>query len=263
MMTEYTPEEMMIVEVSRRIPDGSVCFVGVGRPTLAAGLARSTRAPNVTLVFESGAIGAKPTRPPHSIADSELAETADFVVSTPEMFAYWLGGGHIDIGILGAAQIDRHGNINSTVVGPYDRPTVRLPGAGGAPEIAGASTATFVMAPHQARIFVPKLDFRTTIGRGDRAQDRADLGLPGVGVQLVVTDLCVMEFDPTSAELVLTRLHQGIEVDEVRRANGWDLKIAADVDRTAPPTEYEISSLRTFITTAPPSSNKTALDLPA
>ncbi len=155
MTVDYTPEEMMIVETSRRIPDGTVCFVGVGRPTLAAGLARTTRTPNVVLVFESGAIGAKPTRPPHSIADGELAETADMVVPTPEMFAYWLGGGKIDVGILGTAQIDPYGNLNSTIVGPsYEHPKVRLPGAGGAPEIATAAHTTFVLAPHQRRVFV-------------------------------------------------------------------------------------------------------------
>ena len=132
----YTQEEMMAVEAARRLHDGTVCFVGIGLPSLAANLARATHAPDCVLIYESGTIGAKPKTPPLSIGDGELAETADTVVSVPEMFAYWLQGGRIDVGFLGAAQIDRHGNLNSTVIGPYERPKVRLPGGGGAPEIA-------------------------------------------------------------------------------------------------------------------------------
>src|SRR5437870_10263008 len=155
---------MMAVEASRRLTNDNVCFVGIGLPSLAANLARRTHAPRCVLVYESGTIGAKPTKLPLSIGDGELAETADAVVSVPEMFAYWLQSGRIGIGFLGAAQIDRHGNLNSTVIGDYDRPTVRLPGGGGAPEIAASVRDVFVMLRHSRRAFVPKLDFTTSVG---------------------------------------------------------------------------------------------------
>src|SRR6478609_3679325 len=141
----YTREEMMAVEAARRLADGTVCFVGIGLPSLAANLARQTHAPGCVLIYESGTIGARPTELPLSIGDGELAETADSVVSVPEMFAYWLQGGRIDVGFLGAAQIDSRGNLNSTVIGDYDSPTVRLPGGGGAPEIATSCKDVFVM----------------------------------------------------------------------------------------------------------------------
>src|SRR5438477_8110479 len=150
----YTADEMMAVEAARRLHDGDVCFVGIGLPSLAANLARATHAPGCVLVYESGTIGAKPSELPLSIGDSQLAETADAVVSVPEMFGYWLQGGRIDIGFLGAAQIDRHGNLNSTVIGDYDAPTVRLPGGGGAPEIASSVRRVFVMLRHSPRAFV-------------------------------------------------------------------------------------------------------------
>src|SRR5436305_7467197 len=154
----------MAVSAARRLSDGTVCFVGIGLPSLAANLARATHAPDCVLIYESGAIGAKPTRPPLSIGDGELAETADAVVSVPEMFAYWLQGGRIDVGFLGAAQIDRHGNLNSTVIGSYDAPKVRLPGGGGAPEIATNCKNIFVMLKQSPRTFVERLDFTTSLG---------------------------------------------------------------------------------------------------
>src|SRR4051794_34768099 len=160
----YTREEMMAVEAARRLVDGTVCFVGIGLPSLAANLARHTHAPACVLIYESGTIGARPTELPLSIGDGELAETADSVVSVPEMFADWLQGGRIDVGFLGAAQIDRHGNLNSTVIGPYDHPTVRLPGGGGAPEIATSCREVFVMLKQSRRTFVERLDFRTSVG---------------------------------------------------------------------------------------------------
>jgi glutaconate CoA-transferase subunit B len=159
----YTADEMMAVAAARRLRDGTVCFVGIGLPSQAANLARATHAPGCVLIYESGAIGAKPTRLPLSIGDGELAETADAVVSVPEIFSYWLQGGWIDVGFLGAAQIDRFGNLNSTVIGEYDRPKVRLPGAGGAPEIAAWCGETFVMLRQTPRTFVEQLDFRTTV----------------------------------------------------------------------------------------------------
>jgi glutaconate CoA-transferase subunit B len=223
----YSADEMMAVEAARRLHDGDVCFVGIGLPSLAANLARRTHAPGCVLIYESGAIGAKPTRLPLSIGDGELAETADAVVSVPEMFAYWLQSGRISVGFLGAAQIDRHGNLNSTVIGEYETPRVRLPGAGGAPEIATSVGKVFVMLRHSARAFVEKLDFTTS--RGDR-------------VRVVVTDLGILE--PRDGELTLVRIHPGVTVDQVRAATAWELRVASDVTETSPPSDVELAALR-------------------
>jgi glutaconate CoA-transferase, subunit B len=225
--------ELMAVSAARRLRDGEVCFVGIGLPSLAANLARATHAPNCVLIYESGTIGAKPTELPLSIGDGELAETADAVVSVPEMFAYWLQGERIDIGFLGAAQIDRHGNLNSTVIGAdYDHPKVRLPGGGGAPEIATSVRDVFVMLKQSPRSFVERLDFKTSVG------DR---------VRVVVTDLGVLEPDD-DGELTLTHVHPGVEPDEVRAATEWDLRVAQDLAVTEPPSEAELSALRSFRT---------------
>jgi glutaconate CoA-transferase subunit B len=223
----FSADEMMAVEASRRLTNDNVCFVGIGLPSLAANLARRTHAPRCVLVYESGTIGAKPTRLPLSIGDGELAETADAVVSVPEMFAYWLQAGRIDVGFLGAAQIDRHGNLNSTVIGDYVTPKVRLPGAGGAPEIATSVADVFVMLRQTPRAFVEQLDFKTS--RGDR-------------VRVVVTDLGILE--PRDGELTLVRVHPGVGVDDVRAATGWDLAVADDVGVTEPPTGVELEALR-------------------
>jgi glutaconate CoA-transferase subunit B len=225
----YTADEMMAVEAARRLTDGDVCFVGIGLPSLAANLARATHAPGCVLIYESGTIGAKPVELPLSIGDGELAETADSVVSVPEMFAYWLQGGHMDVGFLGAAQIDRWGNLNSTVIGDYDSPKVRLPGGGGAPEIATAARKVFVMLRQTPRAFVEKLDFLTSVG------DR---------VELVVTDLGILEPDPETRELTLTLLHPGIGVDQAHEATGWELRVADELGETQPPTEEELTTLR-------------------
>jgi glutaconate CoA-transferase, subunit B len=219
--------DAMVVEAARRLSDDDVCFVGIGLPSLAANLARATHAPNCVLIYESGAIGAKPTLPPLSIGDGELAETADAVVSVPEIFAYWLQGGRIDVGFLGAAQIDRHGNLNSTVIGAYDAPRVRLPGAGGAPEIARNAREVFVLMPQTPRTFVERLDFVTSVG------DR---------VRLVVTELGVLE--PRDGELTLVAVHPGIDVERAREATGWELRVAGDLAVTEPPTEAELAALR-------------------
>jgi glutaconate CoA-transferase subunit B len=223
----FTSDEMMAVEASRRLTNENVCFVGIGLPSLAANLARRTHAPNCVLVYESGTIGAKPTKLPLSIGDGELAETADAVVSVPEMFAYWLQAGRIDVGFLGAAQIDRHGNLNSTVIGDYERPKVRLPGGGGAPEIATSVDNVYVMLRQTPRAFVEKLDFKTS--RGDR-------------VRLVVTDLGILE--SRDGELTLVQVHPGVAVGDVRAATGWDLAVAAEVAITEPPSGAELEALR-------------------
>jgi glutaconate CoA-transferase, subunit B len=223
----FTADEMMAVEASRLLSNGNVCFVGIGLPSLAANLARRTHAPNCVLVYESGTIGAKPTKLPLSIGDGELAETADAVVSVPEMFAYWLQAGRIDVGFLGAAQIDRHGNLNSTVIGDYATPKVRLPGGGGAPEIATSVANVYVMLRQTPRAFVDQLDFKTS--RGDR-------------VRVVVTDLGILE--SRDGELTLVRVHPGVTVDDVRVATGWNLAVADDVAETEPPTGAELDALR-------------------
>ncbi len=242
----YTSEEMMVVAAARRLRDGITCFVGIGSPSRAANLARRTHAPACVLIYESGTIGAKPRRLPLSIGDGELAETADAVVSVPEIFAYWLQGGRIDVGFLGAAQIDAHGNVNSTVIGAYEAPRVRLPGGGGAPEIAAFCRETFVMLAQSPRTFVERLDFCSTVGFGDGPGSRERLGFSGAGVTAVITDLGVLEPDLATCELVLTALHPGVRTDQVRASTGWDLRVAADVATGAPPTESELTVLRGF-----------------
>jgi glutaconate CoA-transferase subunit B len=224
----YTSQEMMTIAASRELRDGLVVLVGVGPPNAAANLARRLHAPNTVLVYESGAIGAKPRRLPLSIGDDDLAETADELVSVPEMFNYWVGGGRIDVGFLGAAQIDRHGSINTTVIGPYGSPKVRLPGAGGAPEIAARASEVIVLVQHSNRVFVDKLDFVTSIGPGKIA---------------VITDLGVLR-PGEDGELELTAVHDGVEPQQVVEATGWPLRVVADPERTPAPTEEELDTLR-------------------
>ncbi len=243
-MSAYTPEEMMAVAASRRLRDGAVCFVGIGLPSRAANLARATHAPGCVLIYESGTIGAKPHNLPLSIGDGELAETADAVVGVPEIFAYWLQGGRIDVGFLGAAQIDRFANLNSTVIGPYDHPKVRLPGGGGAPEIAASCKETLVIIKHSPRTFVDQLAFRTSVGFGDGPGSREALGFTGGGVSAVITDMGELQPDPSTCELTLTRLHPGVDADQVVAATGWPLRVAADVATNTPPTDRELEALR-------------------
>jgi glutaconate CoA-transferase, subunit B len=242
--TAVTPAEMMAVAAARPLHDGLSCFVGIGAPSTAANLARATHAPNLVLIYESGCIGAKPTRLPLSIGDGELAETADVVVSVPEIFNYWLQAGRIDVGFLGAAQLDRFANLNSTVIGRYESPTVRLPGAGGAPEIAASCRQIFIMMGQSRRTFVETVDFRTSVGFGDGPGDRERLGLVGGGPTLVITDLGILRPDPETCELVLTEVHPGVTVEQVRESTGWDLRIADDVAVTEPPTDEELMALR-------------------
>jgi glutaconate CoA-transferase subunit B len=225
----WSADEMMAIEAARRLRDGTVCFVGIGLPSLAANLARATHAPNCVLIYESGTIGAKPQQLPLSIGDGELAETADAVVSVPEMFGYWLQGGRIDVGFLGAAQIDRFANLNSTVIGDYDRPKVRLPGGGGAPEIATQARDVFVMLRQSRRTFVERVDFVTSVGER---------------VSVVVTDLGILERESATGELTLTRVHPGIDVEQAREATGWDLRVSDTVRETEAPTAAELRALR-------------------
>lgn len=239
-----TPVEMMTVVAARAIADGAVCFVGIGLPSAAANLALRTHAPRAVLIYESGVIGARPRMLPLSIGDGELTEGALAIVSLPEIFTYWLQGGRVDVGFLGAAQIDRFGNLNSTVIGPYDRPMTRLPGAGGAPEIAASARETIIVMPHSRRALVERLDFMTTVGHARGSGTRAWLGLPGSGPSRVITSLGVLDPDPETQELTLTAVHEGVTVDAVLRETAWKLKVASQVAALAPPTPEELATLR-------------------
>jgi len=228
------------VAVARMLRDGEVCFVGVGLPSLAALLAQRAGAPSIYLVYESGVLGTRPPRLPLSVADHGLAGTAQTLVPVPEMFNYWLQGGHVDVGLLGAAQVDRFGNVNSTVVGgTYTGPRVRLPGAGGAPEIASAAGRVVIMVRQSVRSFVNAVDFVTTVGHRVGNATRRDLGFPGRGPVAVVTDIGVYEPDPDSGELVLVALQPGRAVDEAVAMTGWDLQVAPELRRLEPPTADE------------------------
>ncbi|HVN09960.1 MAG TPA: CoA-transferase subunit beta [Patescibacteria group bacterium] len=235
---------MMTVAAARLLQNGDVCFVGIGLPSAAANLARLTHAPDVVLIYESGPIGAKPDVLPLSIGDGSLAETADTVVSTSEIFRYWLQGGRVTVGFLGAAQIDRYANINTTVIGEYTHPKTRLPGAGGAPEIAACAGKVILVLRQTARAFVERLDFITSVGHLDGGDARKRLGLPGKGPVAVVTDLCLMAPDAATKELTVTHLHPGVTADRVRAATGWQICFAEAVKEAAPPSPRELAALR-------------------
>jgi glutaconate CoA-transferase subunit B len=242
-----TTDEVQTVVAARRLANTKTVFIGVGRPSTAAILARSVHNPELVLIYESGTIGAKPFRIPLSIGDGELSETADVVVSVPEMFNYWIGAGRVEVAFLGAAQVDRFANLNSTVIGDYDSPRTRLPGAGGAPEIASNCGEVIVTVAHSQRTLVERLDFLTTFGHGDGPGARQRLGLRGEGPTAVITDLGVLEPDPASRELTLTQLHEGVTVDQARAATGWDLAVAEQPLITERPTETELDALRELL----------------
>jgi glutaconate CoA-transferase subunit B len=242
-----TAEETMTIAAAREVRDRQVLLVGVGPPNAAANLARRLHAPDCVLVYESGAIEAKPVRLPLSIGDDDLAETAAELVSVPEMFNYWVGAGRIDVGFLGAAQIDRFGNINTTVIGPYDHPTTRLPGSGGACEIAINARQVFVIMRQSARSFVESIDFRTSpgnLGGAEQAERiRREGGWLGRGPTVVVTDLGIYDFDETG-EMRLVSLHPGATLEAVRSTIGWVVRVADDVASTPPPTPEELRLIR-------------------
>jgi glutaconate CoA-transferase, subunit B len=242
-----TAGEQQTIVAARRLAPARSVFIGVGRPSTAAILARRLYNHELVLVYESGTIGAKPDRIPLSIGDGELAETADFVVSVPEMFNYWIGAGRIEVAFLGAAQIDRYANLNSTAIGPYEKPKVRLPGAGGAPEIAASCGEVAIVAPHSPRTLVERLDFRSTVGFGDGPGDRERLGYRGRGPSAVITDLGVLEPDPDTCVLTLTAIHPGVEVERVREATGFELEVASALVRTEPAGERELEALRELV----------------
>ena len=240
----WTAVEMMTVSAARALADDDVCFVGIGLPSAACNLARLTHAPRLRLVYESGTIETRPDVLPLSIGDGELCETALTTVSVPEMFQYWLQGGRITIGFLGGAQVDRFGNLNSTVIGDYARPSVRLPGGGGAPEIAACCRRTFIVMRHSRRAFVDKLAFVTTLGHGPTGQERRALGLTTEGPVLLVSDLCVMRPHAETKELQVMSLHPGVTREQVIEQTGWPVAFAGTVVETPAPTARELEVLR-------------------
>ncbi len=243
-MANYKPNEMMTIAAARALKNSDVTFVGIGMPSAAANLARLTHAPEITLIYESGTLATKPTVLPLSIGDGELCETALTTVSVPEMFRYWLQGGRITVGFLGGAQIDKYANLNTTVVGPYDKPKVRLPGGGGAPEIATSCGEIFIIMAQGKRSFVNKLDFVTSLGYGEGGDHREKLGVKTKGPTKLVTDLCIFEPDPKTREMTVTSIHPGVTREQIQENTGWTVKYADKVAETPPPTEKELSVLR-------------------
>jgi glutaconate CoA-transferase, subunit B len=240
----FTADELMTIAAARALSDSDVCFVGIGAPSAACNLARLTHAPHITLIYESGTIGTRPRVLPLSIGDGELCETALTTVSVPEMFRYWLQGGRITVGFLGGAQIDRYANLNTTVVGDYHHPKVRLPGGGGAPEIASSCGQVFITMSMSPRAFVQTLPFITSLGHGSGPGSRAALGLSTQGPTKVFTDLCIFEPDPHSRELTVVALHPGISREQVQAQCGWLVRYAEPLQQTPAPTAAELEVLR-------------------
>jgi glutaconate CoA-transferase subunit B len=242
----YTGDELLTVAAARAVGNDDICFVGIGQPSAACNLARLTHAPRITLIYESGTIGARPSVLPLSIGDGELCETALTTVSVPEFFRYWLQSGRITVGFLGAAQLDRFGNINTTVIGPYATPSVRLPGAGGAPDMAVACQRIFIVMAHSTRGMVDRIDFITSFGHGAGGDARARLGIHTAGPVKVITDLCILEPDPVTKELTVTSLHPGVSREQVAAATGWPIRFSDAITETPAPTAAELDVLRTL-----------------
>ena len=240
----YTSDEMMTVTAARMLKNGAICFVGIGLPSTAANLARLSHAPDAVLIYESGPIGAKPPVLPLSIGDGNLAETADTVVSTPEIFRYWLQGGRVDVGFLGAAQLDKFANINTTVIGDYKKPKVRLPGAGGAPEISTSAKEVLIIVKQTKRSFVEKMDFITSPGFLTGGDARVKAGITSKGPVAVITDLCVMKPDPDTKELTVSSIHPGITREQIEKETGWAIKFIDNCGETGTPTAKELETLR-------------------
>lgn len=239
----YSSAELLTINAARLLRDGDVVFVGVGLPNLACNLARRTHAPHLVMIYEAGVIGAQPERLPLSIGDPTLVSGALSVCSMYDIFAFYLQRGHIDVGFLGGAQIDRFGNINATVIGSYEHPKVRLPGSGGSMEIAAWANRCYIITPHQKRRFPEKLDFRTSAGFLGGRKERQAAQLRGGGPLAVVTDLCILEPDE-NGELIVTALHPGASLEQARENTGWDLRAVPKPRQTEPPTAEELAILR-------------------
>jgi glutaconate CoA-transferase subunit B len=243
-MTDFTPDEMMTIAAARALGNDDVCFVGIGAPSAACNVARLTHAPGITLIYESGTIGTAPNVLPLSIGDGELCETAVTTVSVPEMFRYWLQGGRVSVGFLGAAQLDKFGNINTTVIGDYFHPKTRLPGGGGAPEIASSCGEIFITMKQSKRGMVERIDFFTSFGHGRGGDARAELGLKTKGPTLLITDLAIWKPDAITKEFTVVSLHPGVGREQVQETCGWRVKFAETLDETPAPTVLELTTLR-------------------
>jgi glutaconate CoA-transferase subunit B len=241
---DYTPDEMMTIAASRALKSDDVCFVGIGAPSAACNVARLTHAPDITLIYESGTIGTAPDVLPLSIGDGELCETALTTVPVPEMFRYWLQGGRVSIGFLGAAQLDKFGNINTTIIGDYETPKTRLPGGGGAPEIATSSGEIYITMKQSLRGMVDKIDFYTSFGHGDGGDHRQRLGIDTKGPTMLITDLAIWRPDPETKEFAVVSIHPGVTRDAIQASCGWTVKFADDLEQTPPPNDLELTTLR-------------------
>lgn len=239
----YTSSELMCINAARLLRDGDVVFVGVGLPNLACNLARRTHAPNLQMIYEAGVIGARPSRLPLSIGDPTLVSGAASVCGMYDIFSLYLQRGNVDVGFLGGAQIDRFGNINATVIGDYGKPKVRLPGSGGSQEIAAWANRCYIITPHQKRRFPEKVDFTTSAGFLSSRAEREASGVRGKGPLVVVTNLGLMEPDE-NGELILTALHPGCTVEQVRENTGWSVKTAASIRQTEPIQQNDLQLLR-------------------
>jgi glutaconate CoA-transferase subunit B len=244
MSVRFTPNEMMTIAASRALENDDVCFVGIGAPSAACNVARLTHAPDITLIYESGTIGTAPDVLPLSIGDGELCDTAITTVSVPEMFRYWLQGGRISIGFLGAAQLDKYGNINTTVIGDYAHPKTRLPGGGGAPEIATSAKEIYITMAQSKRGMVEKIDFYTSFGHGEGGDHRQRLGIETSGPTLLITDLAIWKPDPITKEFTVVSLHPDVTREQVAETCGWPVRFAEVVEETPAPTDLELKTLR-------------------
>jgi glutaconate CoA-transferase subunit B len=251
-LVNYSAAEMMTVAAARALSSEDICFVGIGLPSAACNLARLTHAPGITLIYESGTIRTRPDVLPLSIGDGELCQTALTTVSVPEMFRYWLQGGRITVGFLGGAQVDRFGNLNSTVIGDYHRPKVRLPGSGGATEIAASCGKIFIIMRQSVRSFVAKLDFLTSLGHGRNGTERRSLGVNTKGPALLISDLGTMCPDPETNEFMVRTLHPGVSRAQIRENAGWEVRFAETVEETAAPSQVELEALRELSQAGPP-----------
>jgi glutaconate CoA-transferase subunit B len=244
MAESHTSNEMMTIAAARGLRNTDVCFVGIGAPSAACNLARLTHAPDITLIYESGTLATKPSILPLSIGDGELCDTALTTVSVPEMFRYWLQGGRITVGFLGGAQIDKFANLNTTVVGDYHKPKTRLPGGGGAPEIATSCGEIFIIMKQSKRGFVEKIDFFTSLGHGEGGDHRARLGVATKGPTRLITDLCVFEPDAATKEMTVVSIHPGVAREQIDANTGWKVRYANKVTETPAPTAAELATLR-------------------